>query len=209
MATFSETLRQQRWDDHRFYHHSMINQSLHLFSATTFICCYILLPLDPGLASFIAWTLAMCSRQSGHFFFEPRGYDTFNDVTHEHKEEVKTGYNLFRKWVLMIIWIASPLILVWRPTLFGLVKLPTSKLDLIRHIGFVWLFIGVAAIFIRVTQLWVAQGLQAGLAWATKILTDPFYDIKLYHKSPMRFLRGERLDHGLDCQEEVSAEPQV
>jgi len=205
MATFAETLHQQRWDDHRFYHHSLVNQSLHLFSATTFLCCYALLFFDPGLASFLAWTLAMCSRQSGHFFFEPRGYDTFNDVSHEHKEEVKTGYNLFRKWVLMGVWISSPLILKLSPTLFGLLKPSRGWLDVVRHTGIVWLFVGIAAIIIRVTQLWIAQDLKTGLAWATKILTDPLYDIKLYHKSPMRFLQGERIDHCLDHEDEENS----
>ena len=33
MSGFMETLREQRWDDHRFYHHSRINQSLHFISA--------------------------------------------------------------------------------------------------------------------------------------------------------------------------------
>ena len=31
-----ETLRVQRWDDHRYYHHSRINQFLHLISALSF-----------------------------------------------------------------------------------------------------------------------------------------------------------------------------
>jgi hypothetical protein len=198
MPNFFETLRQQRWDDHRLYHHNLVNQSLHFFSATTFVFCYVLLPFDPGLASFIAWTLAMASRQSGHFFFEPKGFDASNQVTHEYKEEVKTGYNLFRKWVLMGIWICSPLILAASPTLFGLVKPSRNWVDLIRHIGYIWLFLGVAAVFFRVIQLYRTQNLQTGLAWATKILTDPFTDIKLYHSAPLRFLKGERYD---DCLE--------
>ena len=28
----------------------------------------------------------------------------------------------------------------------------------------------------------------------TKILTDPFHDIKLYHKAPLYLLRGELID---------------
>jgi hypothetical protein len=28
--TFLEELHKQRWDDHRFYHHNRINQTLHL-----------------------------------------------------------------------------------------------------------------------------------------------------------------------------------
>jgi hypothetical protein len=35
---------------------------------------------------------------------------------------------------------------------------------------------------------------QTGLVWATKIVTDPFHDIKLYHKAPFALLRGELID---------------
>jgi hypothetical protein len=34
----------------------------------------------------------MTTRQAGHFFFEPRGYDHVNEATHEHKEAIKVGY---------------------------------------------------------------------------------------------------------------------
>jgi hypothetical protein len=33
-----------------------------------------------------------------------------------------------------------------------------------------------------------------GLVWATKILTDPFHDIKLYYRAPFYLLRGDMLD---------------
>jgi hypothetical protein len=161
------------------------------------VFCYALAAFDPGLASFIAWTLAMVSRQSGHFFFEPKGFDHVNQVTHEHKELVKTGYNLFRKWVLMTIWICSPILLWWSPTLFGLWAPATDLVGVLRRIGYLWLCLGILAVGFRVVQLTITQNLQTGLVWATKILTDPFNDIKLYHKSPLRLLRGERLDHGL------------
>jgi hypothetical protein len=197
MTSFREALNQQRWDDHRFYHHSLINQSLHFFSASTFVCCYVLLFIDPAIASLLAWTLAMASRQSGHFFFEPRGYDNVNQVTHDHKEEVKVGYNLFRKWVLMSIWALSPLLLWWSPTLFGLFKPSTNWFQLLRHVGYIWLFIGVGGLLFRVVQLFIIRDVQTGLVWGAKILTDPFSDIKLYHNAPLRLLRGERYDHGL------------
>ena len=54
------------------------------------------------------------------FFFEPRGYDHINHATHEHKEEIKVGYNLNRKIVLLSIWVLSPLPLYFDPTLFGI-----------------------------------------------------------------------------------------
>jgi hypothetical protein len=43
-------------------------------------------------------------------------------------------------------------------------------------------------------QLVFLQGVQASVAWGFKILTDPFHDIKLYHKAPLALLRGELID---------------
>ena len=108
MNSFLQTLRVQRWDDHRYYHHSLINQSLHLVSAITFVIAYGLLFVDPAMAAILAWCVSMTTRQAGHFFFEPRGYDDVNQVTDEYKEEVKAGYNIRRKIVLMAIWVAIP-----------------------------------------------------------------------------------------------------
>ncbi|MCE3519597.1 hypothetical protein LXJ58_33125, partial [Escherichia coli] len=66
-----------------------------------FLTAYALLFVDAAVASLLAWGVAMTSRQAGHFFFEPKGYDHKNHATHEHKEEIKVGYNLARKVVLM------------------------------------------------------------------------------------------------------------
>jgi hypothetical protein len=85
---FFRTLQIQRWDDHRYYHHSRINQSLHLLSALSFVVAYALLFVDPVAAALLGWGVAMTSRQAGHFFFEPKGYDQVNQATHEHKEEI-------------------------------------------------------------------------------------------------------------------------
>src|SRR5882672_12062937 len=84
--TFLQELREQRWDDHRFYHHSRINQSLHLLSAVSFVCAYVLVFKDPAFAALTGWLVAMVSRQVGHLFFEPKGYDYVNQATHEYKE---------------------------------------------------------------------------------------------------------------------------
>src|SRR5262249_4998392 len=140
----------------------------------------------------------MASRQSGHFFFEPKGYDNVNQCTHEHKEDVKVGYNLFRKWVLMSIWALSPLLLLIDPTLFGLFKAHENWFQLLRHVGYIWLFIGTGGLLFRVVQLFFIRDVQTGLVWGFKILTDPFHDIKLYHVAPLRLMRGERMDHGLE-----------
>ena len=43
-------------------------------------------------------------------------------------------------------------------------------------------------------QLFFIRSVQTGLVWCTKILTDPFHDVQLYHKSPLYLLRGELID---------------
>ena len=72
MHNFLEALHTQRWDDHRYYHHSRINQTLHLLSAFSFLAAYVLLFINPAAAALVAWLVAMVSRQSGHFFSSPR-----------------------------------------------------------------------------------------------------------------------------------------
>jgi hypothetical protein len=194
MNDFLEALRIQRWDDHRYYHHSRINQTLHLVSALSFVTAYALMFTDPVAAAFLGWLVAMTSRQIGHFFFEPKDYDEVNQATHEYKEEIKVGYNLKRKVVLMTIWALSPLPLYFDPTLFGIFAPHATTGEFVRHVGAVWLFIGLAGLLYRTVQLFFIKDVQTGLVWATKILTDPFHDIKLYHKAPLYLLRGELFD---------------
>ena len=195
MTGFKETLRVQRWDDHRFYHHSLINQSLHFVSAISFLVAYVLLFIDPATAAIVAWCFSMTTRQAGHFFFEPRGYDHVNQVTDEYKEEVKVGYNIRRKIVLMSVWGAIPVLLWLQPSVFGLIQPAVGFAGYLHDVGIAWLSLGIAGLCFRVLQLWVTQDLMTGIAWMTKILTDPFHDIVLYHNAPLRLLRGERLHH--------------
>jgi len=54
--------------------------------------------------------------------------------------------------------------------------------------------LGIAGVLFRTVQLFLTKDVQTGLVWATKILTDPFHDIKLYHKAPLALLRGELID---------------
>jgi hypothetical protein len=194
------TLQTQRWDDHRYYHHSRINQSLHLLSALSFLAGYVLIFTDPVAAALVGWLLAMTSRQIGHFFFEPKGFDQVNHVTHEYKEEVKVGYNLRRKVVLMTIWALSPLVLYLDPTLGGLIERHADNAGFIRHVAMVWLFLGVGGLLFRTVHLFFLQDIETGLVWMMKILTDPFHDIKLYHKAPLYLLRGELIDPMQDKQ---------
>ncbi len=194
MSEFLRTLEEQRWDDHRFYHHSRINQSLHLVSAISFLCTYVLLFTSPVAAALTGWLIAMVSRQIGHFFFEPKGYDEVNRATHEYKEAVKVGYNLRRKVVLLTLWALSPLALLANPTFFGLVIAPTDLAGFLQNLSMVWIGLGVGAVLFRTIHLFFLKDVKSGLAWFTKILTDPFHDIKLYYKAPLYVLRGELLD---------------
>jgi hypothetical protein len=195
MTSFRAHLHEQRWDDHRYYHHSLVNQSLHFVSACTFLTAYCLMFKDPAVASLLGWTVAMTSRQCGHFFFEPKGYDVMNQASHEYKEEVKVGYNLARKWVVMTIWALIPVALWVNPTMFGLFDAASGKMNWLRHLGLAWLALAGAGLAFRVIQLFLTRGVQTGLVWGTKILTDPFSDFLLYRKAPGRLLRGERFDN--------------
>ena len=54
---------------------------------------------------------------------------------------------------------------------------------------------------------------RSGLVWATKIATDPFHDIKLYHRAPLHLLAGKRLADAVPhpmpealCDEEIVEE---
>ena len=191
---FFEELRIQRWDDHRYYHHSRINQSLHLFSACCFLTTYALLLINPSVAALLGWILAMCSRQIGHFFFEPKTYDRINDASHEHKEDIKVGYNLFRKRVLQGIWALSPIVLYFNPTLFGLFRAPRDWNAFLYNVSMMWLWLAVGALVFRTIHLFFIRNVQTGLVWATKILTDPFHDFKIYLKSPLYLFKGEFMD---------------
>jgi hypothetical protein len=149
-------------------------------------------------SALIGWLVSMTSRQAGHFFFEPRGYDHLNQATHEHKEEIKVGYNLRRKIVLMSIWAASPVVLYFDPTLFGLFTPWASPADFMRQVAKIWLVVGVGGLLFRTVHLFFIRDVETGLVWMTKILTDPFNDFKLYHKAPLYLLKGELIDPGHD-----------
>ena len=194
MKHFLHELATQRWDDHRFYHQSRINQSLHLVSAISFLVSYALLFIDPASAALVAWGVAMVTRQTGHYVFEPRGFDHVNQVSDDYKEEVKVGYNMRRKTVLLSVWALIPVVLWFQPSLFGLIEPATSWQGTLHDVGMAWLALGITGLTFRVGQLWLQQDLATGLTWMCKIVTDPFHDIMLYHKAPLALLRGELLD---------------
>ena len=194
MSAFFDTVKTQRWDDHRYYHQSRINQSLHFVSALSFLIAYAVVFFDPALAALIGWGIGMTTRQSGHFFFEPKGHDHVNDASFEHKEAIKVGYNMFRKTVLIGVWALIPVVLYLQPSLFGLIEPATTLRGTVHDTGMAWLALAVAGLCFRVLQLTMTQSLTMGVAWAVKIITDPFYDIAQYWRSPYYLLRGQLLD---------------
>ena len=150
MESFFQTLKTQRWDDHRYYHHSRINQSLHFISALSFLVSYAYLFIDPVISALIAWLISMTSRQAGHFFFEPKDYDVVNQATNEHKEFIKVGYNLHRKVVLMAIWAVIPAIAYFYPAALSWFAPDNDKDNFVRLVGISWFVLGVGGLLFRV-----------------------------------------------------------
>jgi len=62
------------------------------------------------------------------------------------------------------------------------------------------LLIGLGAVLFRAVQLFFLKDVETGLVWLTKIVTDPFHDILLYHKAPLHLLRGELMDPIVESQ---------
>jgi hypothetical protein len=167
MDHFLEALRLQRWDDHRYYHHSRVNQSLHLVSAVSFLLAYVMMFKDPAIAALVAWLAAMTTRQIGHFFFEPKDYDVVNQASHEHKEEIKVGYNLQRKVVLLSIWALSPLPLLVDPRCSAFSRrMPTRPNSSATSVRLA--HVGAGGFLFRIVQLCFIKDVETGLVWARK-----------------------------------------
>lgn len=195
MKTLLRELQEQRWDDHRYYHRSRVNQSLHLVSAISFLTAYIqMIAMNPTVAALMGWGVAMMTRQAGHFFFEPKDYDQINRVTHSYKESIKIGYNLKRKVVLLSVWAMTPVLLWINPDLFGVFYAHNTWGDYIYNLSVLWIALGAAALLFRTVHLFFIRDINTGLVWLLKILTDPFHDIKLYYRSPFYLLRGQLID---------------
>jgi hypothetical protein len=42
-------------------------------------------------------------------------------------------------------------------------------------------------------HLFLLRDVQSGIVWATKIITDPFHDWKIYHKAPYYIMRKREM----------------
>jgi hypothetical protein len=194
MSRFMDLVHQLQHDDHRYYHQCRINQTLHFVSAISFLVAYALLFVDPAAAGLVGWLVGMVTRQSGHIFFEPRGFDRVHNVSYEFKESIKVGYNMRRKGVLIGVWLSMPLLLWASPSLFGLIEPGVGVEGFVRDVGLLWLALGAAGLLFRTVHLFFLRGPAWGLAWLVKILLDPFHNVAIYWRSPLALLRGQRLD---------------
>jgi len=197
-----DELREQRWDDHRYYHHSRVNQSLHLMSALCFLAAYYYVFVDPVVAAALGWLVAMVSRQIGHFFFEPHTYDDVNNLSHENKEDIKIGYNLKRKRVLLAIWGLTPVAIYLAPGLFGLLTPWSDAYGYAHNLAVAWIALGVAALIGRTVQLFFIRDVWTGLGWLLKIVTDPINDVRQYWRAPFHLARGELIDPMYEVQQQ-------
>ena len=186
--TFLEELREQRWDDHRCCHHSRANQALHLLSALCFLAtCALILVWEPIAAVLLGGFGAMVSRQVGCFLFEPKGCDAVDHASHEHKERIKVCDDLRSKVVLLSIWGITPLILGFSPSFLGLFEPRPGIAGNLHNLSVIWIVLGAIAVALRTLWLCVTRGLQTGLVWCTRILTDPFHD--LTRRAPLPAIR--------------------
>jgi hypothetical protein len=86
-------------------------------------------------------------------------------------------------------------VLYVEPGLFGMIEPWGNLTEWVRHVGASWLILGVAGLLFRTIHLFFLKDVQTGLVWMTKIITDPFHDIVLYHKAPLYLLKGELMDN--------------
>src|SRR5258708_33841362 len=104
------------------------------------------------------------------------------------------GYNPGRRGMLPAVWAVAPALLWVGATFFGLFPPHASGAEFVRHVGEILLIVGIGALLFRTVQLFFLKGVQTGLVWLTKIITDPFNDAKIYCKAPLYLMRGELID---------------
>jgi hypothetical protein len=111
----------------------------------------------------------------------------------------KVGFNLQRKVLLFAAWISVPLLLLLNPALWGVFS-RFAGYSFFDRLGILWLILGLGGLFLRTIWLCATRSVQTGVVWFTKILTDPFHDVKIYHMAPVWLLKGQWLDPMEDAQ---------
>jgi hypothetical protein len=80
------------------------------------------------------------------------------------------------------------------PTVFGLMPAYDGLNGWVERTGLAWLWLAGVGLLARGFWLMATRNAQTGIVWMTKIITDPYHDIKMYHAAPLALLRGEWID---------------
>ena len=99
--------------------------------------------------------------------------------------------------------VAVPALLVVSPGYFGLWKDESAVMSAawVDHLGVLWLCLAAIGLMLRTLWLCFTRSVQTGVVWFTKILTDPFHDVYMYHRAPLFLLKGQKLDPMLHARE--------
>ena len=142
---------------------------------------------EPAAAALMGW-VGDVEPPDRPLLLRAEGYDEVNQATHAYKEEVKVGYNLQRKIVLLAIWVLTPLALHLEPTLSGFGEAHEPG-------GFARNLATCArARRWRSAVCHHSAVLRARSADRSRVADQdphgPVSRIKLYHRAPLQVLRG-------------------
>jgi hypothetical protein len=144
---------------------------------------------DPALAALIGWCVSMTTRQLATSSSNRAASTRSTSVTDAYKEEVKVGYNMRRKTVLLAVWALIPLVLWLQPSLFGLIE-PADRLRLAARRGHRLAGAGRAGLVLPRAAAGAGRAVhRPGLA--DQDPDRPVSRHPLYWKSPLALLRGE------------------
>lgn len=189
-----EEIKFQLKQDHDYYHHSLLNQSLHFLSGIiNLIAIYLLAnsSLDKGVALFM---LSWGTRQLGHFFWESKDFDHKVNKSFQEKEDEKVGANLERKKIMIAGLVLATIFFIISPDL--LIK-SANTLGYITESSFSSLMFFCLIVFLTtwiLRTLWLVffHSPLRGLSWFLKIMYDPINDIVLYKDSPYKLIQSLR-----------------
>jgi len=105
----------------------------------------------------------------GSLLLRAKGYDTVNQVTHEHKEAIKVGYNLRRKVILHWCGYCAVRAVAQSSCSASSSRKPARGLH--AHVGEIWLVVGIGALLLRTIQLFFVRTFRP--AWCGSPRSSP------------------------------------
>ena len=166
LVTFYTAVMQRKEDDHHASHNNVWNQYLHLASSSAFIVCYALLAKDLTTAMFLGVT-SLLVRQFGHAVLEPACHA---------EEALLLGYNTPTKTIILLTYLAIPLLAVVRGGTWTLGAVQ-AQAGLVALQWFWWTMLVVVG---RVGLLTVQHNFRIAMIWFVKLVTDPVTDLIAY-----------------------------